>query len=866
MVKADARKVTLEQLWANSAFSPNDQQREAILHVDGPLYLPAGPGSGKTRVLLWRTLNLCVFNGVKPEEVYLSTFTEKAAFQLKEGLRALLGRVTDINGTPYDLSQMYIGTVHALCQRLIADRRFYPDRARGRAPQLLDDLAQYFFVYKQRIWRELTEIGAFAGDANGEINALFGDGSRSRHKAVTNCISLFNRLSEERIDPEVAASRITDPVFLALLQMYRRYAALLDSAKPPDTDFSLLQQKALAVLEQHEGTTPFAHVIIDEYQDTNTIQEQIFFHLAARTHNICVVGDDDQALYRFRGATVENFVEFPDRCEQMLGVRPRPIPLTTNYRSRHQIVTFTTAFIQQCDWRRADDPTRSYRVADKDIQPASADEGVSVIETTPGKPVDAIDEIARLVSVLVESGKVADPNQVAILFPSMKYQGKMNENVRRMKTAFEAIGLKVYAPRAGRFLEVDEATDLFGVYLHIFGMLPHADIRGYDYRDYYAWLQVAYERGRELLAADAALAQFVADRREELSASVLDYQAMRAVVERKGWDPKDAYVVARMKRALYDAPGLSQRGRRALSSVYFEKIVLARAQEGHPFTLEYILRRCTSIDWSVVDLFYQLCGFEHFKAMLDLAEHGEDEGPVCNLGLLTQHLARFMDEYTPIITADYLVDGKFQRVFFGSYLFALFRRGEAEYEDADDPFPRGRVPFLTVHQAKGLEFPVVILASLRKDHRNPPRMETLMRPLLDRSGEPLDRMAEFDAMRMFYVALSRAQNLLVLAHYKGQGQVTNEAFKRVLATAGLQRVPDFDPASLPAATLDSDELPRNYSYTGDYLSYQTCPRQYMLFHKYGFVAGRSQTMMFGTLVHQTIDDLHQFLIAQRSQA
>ena len=105
-------------------FKPDNYQEQAILHTTGPLFLTAGPGSGKTRVLLWRTLNLLVFHEVRPDEIFLSTFTEKAAFQLQEGLRALLSLVTHLTGTPYDVSPMYIGTVHALCQRLLTDRRF----------------------------------------------------------------------------------------------------------------------------------------------------------------------------------------------------------------------------------------------------------------------------------------------------------------------------------------------------------------------------------------------------------------------------------------------------------------------------------------------------------------------------------------------------------------------------------------------------------------------------------------------------------------------------------------------------------------------------------------------------------------------
>ena len=114
----------IEKLWEIKNFSPNKQQKEAILYDDGPLFLSAGPGSGKTRVLLWRTLNLIAYKGVKAEEIFLSTFTEKAAFQLKEGLRSLLGLVTQYTNESYDLSKMALGTVHSICNMIITDRRF----------------------------------------------------------------------------------------------------------------------------------------------------------------------------------------------------------------------------------------------------------------------------------------------------------------------------------------------------------------------------------------------------------------------------------------------------------------------------------------------------------------------------------------------------------------------------------------------------------------------------------------------------------------------------------------------------------------------------------------------------------------------
>lgn len=853
--------LTIQQLWTAVGFTPNENQRRAIEHIDGPLYLPAGPGSGKTRVLLWRTLNLMVFHDVRPEEIFLATFTEKAALQLREGLRALLGVVTNYTGTPYDLSKMYVGTVHSLCQRLIADRRFYPKRQRGASLTLLDELGQYFFIRKKRFWNELTLAGGFLGDANQQINAFFGQPSPSQHLAVTNCIGLFNRFSEECIDPDAVIKRTNDPILKGLIKMYKAYvAALQPAALAQRTDFSLLQQRAFHVLEAlPEAGNVFKHVIVDEYQDTNTIQERLYFTLASGSGNLCVVGDDDQALYRFRGATVENFVEFPSRCEQYLKMQPEKIPLATNYRSREQIVTFYTSFMTKCNWQK-DGTTGQYRVADKNITAYSTDTRPAVVASTPGKPIDVCDEIAAFTRTLIDTKKVENANQIAFLFPSLK-----SENVGRMKVALEAQGLRVYAPRASRFLEVDEAVAMFGLFLQVFGKPQRGAFPGHDYNTFFDWIDTIDAEAKQLLRSDSQLTRFIADQRAELQRLVSDYELLQQVVQRNGWDLAAPYQVSVMKRPLYNAPGLSDTAKRSLASTYFEHIVKQRAEEGRPMTLRYVINRATSVDWNVLDLFYRICGFGHFKAMFDLAQSGEDEGPICNLGLISQYLSRFMDEYAPIITADFLYGERFQRVFFSSYLFALFRRGESEYEDAEDPFPKGRIPFLTVHQSKGLEFPVVVLGNMRKDGKEPQFVEKVVQPLLDRESEPLGRMAEFDIMRMFYVALSRAKNLLVLAHYQGQGQRINAPFQSMLMT-NVPRIPNFDLSTLPEAQLESNDLPRNYSYTGDYLMYQKCPRQYMTFRRYEFVPSRTQTMMFGNLVHRTLEDLHQFLIAQRAQA
>ena len=857
-------KHPITHFWEEANFVPNPNQREAILHQEGPLYLTAGPGSGKTRVLLWRTLNLIVYHDVRPEEIFLATFTEKAALQLRNGLRALLGMVTNKTGVSYDLGRMYLGTVHSLCQRILSDRKFAVARERSPRIRLMDELAQYFYLMNGGNWATLTShLGIDAEEVIPYVNSVFESGSISKHEAVMNCIGFFNRMSEENLEHNAALERVTRRTHgehykrvQNLIGLSRAYGEGLRNGSVILTDFSLLQREALQVIQRSvAASNAFRHVIVDEYQDTNTIQEQLFFALASGHKNICVVGDDDQALYRFRGATVENFVQFPQRCQTNLSVSPRTIPLVRNYRSRSQIVRFYNQFMGHCNWVEG---ASTYRVA-KSIEAHRVDEAASVVASTAGKPEDVYTEIAGLVRQLVDTGKVKDPNQIAFLFPSLK-----SEHVQRAMRALEAVGLRSYAPRAGRFLEVDESIDMFGVFVRIFGKPERGAFPGRDYNDFYDWIDRIDQRGRELLAADSSLTEFVEAQRAQLERSVSDYRILLGVVERNGWRIETPYNIDAMKRVLHSAPGLSEPAKRALVSQSFENVVKARLKNGQkPFTLDYVLKRATAINWSLLDLFYRLSGFKHFKAMYDLAESAQDEGPICNLGLITQYLARFMDEYVPIIPSSRIADGSYVRLLFGSYLYALFRRGEAEYEDADDPFPKGRIPFLTIHQSKGLEFPVVVLGNLRKDDKGPQKMETMIRPMLTRAGEPLTRLAEFDIMRMFYVAISRAKNLLILAHIKGQGQRTNKPFQELLKDATIPRIPVFDVNSVPVADDEEKAIPRNYSFTSDYLLYQKCARQYMIFSKYGFVAAQSQTMFFGSLVHHTLEDLHQHLITER---
>ncbi len=859
----------LEYYWNLKEFTPNAKQEKAIRHVDGPLFLTAGPGSGKTRVILWRTVNLIVFHNIDPKRIFLATFTEKAAHQLKDGLRSLLGLITNQTGHPYDISGMAIGTVHSICQDILIDRdrRFSEDGMRSKAPVLLDSLSQYFKIYRRGFWRELLTAGGYMVSediekdeemAQREINTYFtGKDWYSRHLAATNIISIFNRFSEENLQPNEV--KTDDEVLLRILKMYDFYCKSHQVGKIETVDFSRLQQRAFNKIKAFDNSKDaFDHIIIDEYQDTNAIQEQIYFELAKKSKNICVVGDDDQALYRFRGATVENLVEFETRCQDYLSEKPVRIDLDINYRSKKKIVDFYTNFIKQTDWKKPSGEGY-YRIADKIIQAKNKENFPAIITTERVDKANVFADVAQFVSELKKKGKIENYNQVAFLFPSLSFRGEKNSAVADFETALNNLGIQIFAPRAGRFLDIPEAIQVFGLLFNILGRPSHQGAASGGLRDFRQWQLGAMYEAEQLMIQDSLLNEYVNDRKQEIDDVIADYEALMKLINKKKWKV-ESNLQLEMMRELANAPGLSPKCRATLQKRGFLEMLKKKQQAKEPASLKYVINRVTSVDWSVLDLFYQLNAFKHFRRLYELAEDGIDEGPICNLGLITQYLARFMEEYTPIITASFLHERRFANTFVGSYLYAIYRLGESEYEDADDPFPKGRVPFLTIHQSKGLEFPYVVMGNLNKKDRDADKKEIIVRDLLKKEGEPLNKISHFDNMRMFYVALSRAKQMTILPNWKRQQQ--SLAFKNIFASQEFPLISSIKWDSVPKISLEDEDLGKNYSYTADYLNYQQCPRKYMVFKKYGFVPSRSQTMFFGSLVHQTIEDLHHLLVSE----
>jgi DNA helicase-2/ATP-dependent DNA helicase PcrA len=195
---------------------------------------------------------------------------------------------------------------------------------------------------------------------------------------------------------------------------------------------------------------------------------------------------------------------------------------------------------------------------------------------------------------------------------------------------------------------------------------------------------------------------------------------------------------------------------------------------------------------------------------------------------------------------------------FASFLRLLFDGGINEYEDPDQPIPKGYLQVMTIHQAKGLEFPVVIVGSLATQLSSPKQVDRDLAPFYHRPPfEPESRITHFDRMRLHYVAFSRAEKVLVLtSHEQPKGH-----FGPIWQ--GLPQWPYVEQDLLGAQRFTArDRIPikRSYSFTGSLKVYETCPRQYQFFREYDFTPSRSSTIFFGLLVHQTIEEIHRIVM------
>ena len=422
----------------------NDAQKEAVLTTEGPVLMIAGPGTGKTFTLVKRLAYLVIEKGIKPSEIMVVTFTEKAG-------KELLTRISnefikyDLN---LNLNEMYIGTFHSVCLRLLKENSEHVDN--DNKYRMLDAFEQSYLVCRN--------IESF-NRLNGYSKHITGRGVWRQSLEICRYV---NQMMEELVDVDaMEADADEDMRFLA--KLVKRYQELLERNNV--MDFSSIQTKTYDMFSKYPEVLAkvrnnIRYIMVDEYQDTNYIQEQLVLLLAGENKNVCVVGDDDQGMYRFRGATIRNILEFPSKFEKG---ECKIIHLDTNYRSEPGIIDFYNQWMENVDginlfnWDR-------YRYAKKIhagkkpifVAPSVYSCGGESIETEKA-------ELLQLIQKLIENGNITNFNQVAFLFRSVK-----SEEATEIGAYLEANGIPVYSPRSDMFFERAEVKQLLGCLIMCF--------------------------------------------------------------------------------------------------------------------------------------------------------------------------------------------------------------------------------------------------------------------------------------------------------------------------------------------------------------------------------------------------------------
>jgi DNA helicase-2/ATP-dependent DNA helicase PcrA len=388
----------------------NPPQRDAVLHAGSPLLIVAGAGSGKTAVLTRRIAWLLAERQVAPGEVLAITFTNKAAAEMRERVAALVGGRARV---------MWVSTFHSTCVRILR-----------REAANLPGLTSSFSIYDSDDTRRLLTLVARDLDLDPK-----------RYPARTLATHISN-LKNELTDPETAKADAADDLARRVAEVYAVYQQRLRAANALDFDdligetVGLLQ--AFPDVAEHYRRR-FRHVLVDEYQDTNHAQYALVRELTSGTEGVedaelCVVGDADQSIYAFRGATIRNIVEFERDYPQA-----RTILLEQNYRSTQTILSAANAVISRNPERR-----------EKKLWTDSGD-GERIVGYVADNEHDEAAFVAGEIDRLVDTGDAVF-GDVAVFY-------RTNNSSRALEEVFIRLGLPYRVVGGVRFYERKEVRD-----------------------------------------------------------------------------------------------------------------------------------------------------------------------------------------------------------------------------------------------------------------------------------------------------------------------------------------------------------------------------------------------------------------------
>jgi DNA helicase-2/ATP-dependent DNA helicase PcrA len=619
--------------------SLNPEQRTAVLHVDGPLLILAGAGSGKTRVITSRVAYLVGNSHARTDEVLAVTFTNKAAEEMRDRVASLLGA---------DCSRMWVSTFHSLCARLL----------RREAPAI--GLSRDFVIYDSSDQLVVVKQA---------LKALQIDDAFVQPRAALSRISQAKNRMES---PEaLAASAVWNPRDERIAKVYSYYLNALKESSALDFDDLLL--KTVDLFEQERVAEKYARqfrfVMVDEYQDTNRPQYLLIRRLAALHRNLCVVGDPDQSIYKWRGADLRNILDFEQDFPEATVVK-----LERNYRSTQIILDAASAVISQ-NRNRKDKHLWTERTG-----------GRRISYFRGGDELEEADYITRTARESLAEDVEAT---VAVLYRTNAQSRAIEDALMREGTAYRVVG-------GVRFYERKEIKDALA-YMRLI-INPHDDV----------------SLRRVINVPTRGIGKGVMEAVEKHSPALVDDDLP---LLRAGLEPAPAAnsLWSRLVSGLNDG---AFTGRAAAALTVFRDLIVSLTD----------IARTDPVSTTI-------------GKMLDrsgyLQELREDRSEDSN--------AR-VENLAELVSAAREYESRDAEPSLGGFVDRLSLLSDVDEEQGAR---NARVWLMTLHSAKGLEFPVVILAGLEEG----------LFPH-SRSREDLEELEE--ERRLCYVGMTRARMRLVL--------------------------------------------------------------------------------------------------------
>lgn len=732
---------------AAKALTPSREQQKVIAYRGGHLQVIACAGSGKTEAISQRVASLIV-EGTPPSGIVAFTFTERAAASMKS---RILQRVAERRG-PEELdrlSPMFVGTIHSYCLRLLQDH--VPQYADF---ELLDEHRLVGLLSREHKRLELGQLSdkVFAG--------------------IRRFIQSVDVVENELIPAEQLEGTPFGEVYGRFLDTLRRYHFLT---------FGQLISEAVRALDHPEVFSAvhagLRHLIVDEYQDVNPAQEKLINLLAQPPVHLCVVGDDDQAIYQWRGSNVENILQFRERY------RAQTLTLSSNRRSRPGIVETANGFAQSSEPRLPKKMVPLREASKSAIQAWSAQ-----------TPDDEAAIIADAVRGLISRGfRYRD---IAILLRSVRTSSvPILGAFRNNHIPFRCGG------RTGLFYE------------------PEAQVLGQGY----AWLtDNKWQAGPQGEGEQLQLADLVAKFSDAFDL--------------------DSSAVKRLEKYLEKWREESQRdeGPANLVRGYYSLLRLLGVHKWDLEDPETAARVGTLARFSEL-----LADFEHVRRR-----------------------ARWVDEGGEAVYRA----GQDRGTWFYRNLFnylQYYARDTYEDFEGEETFDLDAVDVLTVHQAKGLEWPIVFVPCLVKQRFPSAKTGTAPEWYLPDGVVPVDVRKRYagtitDERRLFYVAMTRAKELVYLSRFRHQKKNANPS-PFLLEVAGgdpsIASAVEFPPKYAP----DRDEqLPKPTFSFSDLAHYEHCPFGFRMGSLLGFQPQLVPELGYGKAIHHTLRRLADYVRETRS--